>query len=57
MTTKLKPCKCSIRYSIRVHGDKNYGFFVICEDCKTSTDLYSTESEAIDAWNRRAGRH
>ena len=27
--------------------------FVICEDCKTSTDLYSTEAEAIAAWNRR----
>lgn len=53
MENKLKPCKCGIRYSIRVRGDKNYGFFVICEDCKNSTDLYSTETEAIAAWNRR----
>ena len=52
MENKLNPCKCGIRYSIRVRGDKNYGFFVICEDCKTSTNLYRTEAEAIAAWNR-----
>jgi len=52
MENKLNPCRCGIRYSIRVRGDRNCGFFVICEDCKTSTDLYSTEAEAIAAWNR-----
>lgn len=53
MENKLNPCKCGIEYHIKVYGNYQRGFFVACEDCKTSTDLYRTEAEAIAAWNRR----
>lgn len=53
MEHKLKPCQRGIEYHIKVYGNYQRGFFVAREDCKTSTDLYRTEEEAIAAWNRR----
>lgn len=54
MENKLKPCKCGIKYHIKVYKNYNGLFFVMCEDCKTTTELYRTEAEAIAAWNRRS---
>lgn len=50
---KLKPCpfcggEAEIAYS------RNY--YVWCDKCETRGDWYSTEAEAIKAWNTRAER-
>lgn len=53
MENKFKPCKCGIEYHIKVYKNYNGLFFVMCEYCKTTTESYRTEAEAISAWNRR----
>ena len=59
--TELKPCpfcggKSTIRQVTPVRDGLTLtynGYFVICEECLTSGDNYSTKERAIDAWNRR----
>ncbi len=63
MTEKLKPCPfCGGRASIRavtpVHSSdaKKYGYgdyFVMCENCLTTSNNYNTEERAAEHWNRR----
>ena len=54
MTDELKPVRCGCG------GEANTWKFgkaweVICAKCYTSTDLFMTEAEAIEAWNRAMG--
>ena len=60
---QLKPCpfcggKASIR-SVTPVRDTNYkafgygGYFVMCDDCLTTSNNYNTPEMAADHWNRR----
>ena len=55
---ELKPCKkCgSENWCVWTCYSPNYiaGYYVDCDDCLWKTDVYKTEAEAIEAWNRRA---
>ena len=60
MSEKLKPCPfCGGKAEVRT--DENEEYYVSCTKCFTlvgyCTDTwgeYETETEAIEAWNRRA---
>ena len=59
---ELKPCECGCIPRIRTYRTyHNYGFvekyYVYCDGChKEVPDFgFLTQSEAIEAWNRRAG--
>lgn len=39
-----------------LHADDGYYKYMFCSKCVASTKGYKTLYEAIDAWNRRAGR-
>ena len=57
MTQKLKPCPfCGAdEASVEVIDYDFYG--VQCYCCKATGPTEETKAEAIDAWNRRAGRN
>lgn len=49
--TELKPCPfCGGNAEMKSYTM----FWVVCDDCLSETTVYSTEEEAIEAWNRRA---
>ncbi len=55
MEKKLKPCPFCTENGAhiqRVGGS----YFVRCLFCGVTTRFFTDEQEAIDAWNRRAGR-
>ena len=61
MTQTLKRCpfcgsKAEIRH-VQAYRKKNtnqyLGYFVLCTNCLTSGDNYSSEKLAANAWNRR----
>lgn len=50
--TELKPCPfCGGRAFVH-HPD--YGYFVMCDRCKTSSNNFMSETEAVKRWNNRA---
>ena len=58
---KLKPCpfcgSSNIAPEEEYGSDCGYSFgghLVICNNCGVQTKYYETETEAIEAWNRRA---
>ena len=58
MTDELKPVRCGCggeawRGIVYVEGIRF--FRVYCENCRTETDIYDTEAEAVTAWNRAMG--
>lgn len=51
---KLKPCPfCGGEAQILIIKEQKF-HSVRCIKCRTLTDIYETEEEAIEAWNRRA---
>ena len=62
MSKEIKPCPfCGGRATIRavtpVHSNvKAYGYggyFVMCENCLTTSNNYNTPERAAEHWNRR----
>lgn len=51
--TSLKPCPFYGGAAEIVHARNYYAW---CDKCETRGDWYSTEAEAIKAWNTRAER-
>lgn len=51
--TELKPCPFCGSKHIRFKRGSNAGVWLQCENCFTEINLYRTEEEAIEAWNRR----
>ncbi|MBQ8089773.1 MAG: Lar family restriction alleviation protein [Pyramidobacter sp.] len=58
MSEALKPCpKCGAKSA---YGDLHWVFkyadvrrhYFMCPECEVSTDSYSSEQAAFDAWNR-----
>lgn len=48
---ELKPCPfCGGEAKIFTPTISTY---IMCKECKASTNLYSQSEEAIEAWNRR----
>lgn len=54
---KLKPCPfCGGKAeSCTPWMGMAYGYWVRCEACGCETEVSSTEEQAAEAWNRRAG--
>lgn len=61
MLIKLKPCPFCGSTEVKMYSDENpdyHGFVHICEGfddymIKVESRFFSTEDEAIEAWNRR----
>ena len=56
MSTELKPCPfCGGKARLHEIASTYHVLwrYVMCDNCLTSNDNYSTEEEAIAAWNRR----
>lgn len=54
---ELKPCKCGCTDSWvvwKVISQTAVSYYVDCEACGETTEVYRTEQEAIEAWNRKA---
>ena len=54
---ELKPCRCknpdsAIYGTVNLEGEVRYK--CICINCGKETKEYSTEQQAIDAWNKRS---
>lgn len=57
MNEELKPvrCGCGGEAVVKMWAEPDTPFLVMCEKCKASSGDYSSESEAIEAWNRAMG--
>ena len=55
--TILKPCPfCGGEAEVLTAESMNGGYLfgIMCNDCRSRGDVYDTEAEAIEAWNRRS---
>ena len=50
MTDELKPVPCGCGGEAKVRGINH--FWVDCKKCHTSTTVFDSESEAVEAWNK-----
>lgn len=49
--TELKPCPfCGGRAFVH---NPEYGYFVMCDRCKTSSNNFKDRDKAVNQWNRR----
>ena len=56
MNEELKPVRCGCGGEAKVQGlNGGERWFVFCRNCRTDSDIYETEAEAITAWNRAMG--
>ena len=54
MTKNLKRCPfCGSEAFLADDDEKNYGVFIACSKCCSSTEIFKTEDEALIAWNTR----
>lgn len=58
--SELKPCPfCgsnnveAVVSEYNLDGNKYYDHYVICTDCKATTDYGDSQQDAINKWNRR----
>lgn len=59
-TTELLPCPFCGGEAETLTAESMYGgylFGIMCNDCRSRGDVYTTEAEAIAAWNSRADYH
>ena len=54
--TELKPCPfCGGEaYKLKVNDHGFVFFSVVCHECHASTNRFTTEALAVEAWDRRA---
>lgn len=52
MPEKLKPCPFCGRDAV-IKGSPDYRYYVLCGKCEAKTRKFTSESDAIKAWNRR----
>ena len=53
---QLLPCGCGGEAKVqRVRTLKAHVFVVMCKKCQIATDYYTTETEAVEAWNKAMG--
>ena len=52
MTNELQPVRCGCGGEAETKQAFNNGWYVYCPECIMCSGFYSTESEAITAWNR-----
>ena len=51
---KLKTCPfCGSEAFLVDDDEKNYGVFIACSKCCSSTGIFKTKDEALVAWNSR----
>ena len=56
MADELKPVRCGCGGKAVAIGDADHNiYFVKCDKCWISTDLFHFKAEAIEAWNRAMG--
>ena len=57
MADGMKPvrCGCGGEAVVKMWAEPDTPFLVMCEKCKASSGDYSSEAEAIEAWNRAMG--
>ena len=61
MTDELKPVPCGCGGEAKVHHVDMIPYhlqdrwYVSCPSCNICTDMYYTEAEAVQAWNRAMG--
>ena len=53
----IEPCRCGCGgeagiIDVEYHSEKPIAKMTICQKCGMRTDLYDTEAEAIEAWNK-----
>ena len=54
MTEKLKLCPfCGGEAFLVDDDEKNYGVFIACSKCCSSSGIFKTKDEALIAWNSR----
>lgn len=56
MKNKLKPCLVCDSILIEVEKTEDNKYRAVCFSCGICGSACTTKSEAIEAWNRRAGR-
>lgn len=50
---KIANCGCGGNGKVLKINEKSY--FITCSNCHTDSGIYSTEAEAIEAWNKAMG--
>ena len=50
---KIANCGCGGKGKVLKITEKDY--FITCSNCHTDSGIYSTETEAIQAWNKAMG--
>ena len=55
MSEELKPVRCGCGGEAKTIQAFNKGWYVYCPKCIMCGSFYSTEAEAITAWNRAMG--
>lgn len=51
--TKLKPCPFCGCKLIHEMGLSKFHYYMLCDNCRTTSGNYETIEQAIEAWNRR----
>ena len=60
MKPEPKPCACGSKNWVSwmccsPDKKKTVGYYIECEDCGEATNVYRTEEDAIEAWNKEVG--
>lgn len=55
MEDKIKIVNCGCGGSGKVLKINEKSYFITCSNCHTDSGIYSTEAEAIQAWNKAMG--